>query len=312
MKTTNNSAIQLGYPCQSVHPELVNALDKLANRLIDIYGDGCYLSLPYDLASRRIAATLRRLDRDGICLHPSDPEQLSKLIARASGLLRYTMKRTIYRDQKRASDKVVVESTDSEPLVADYRWHPKTSFYGSSCSLLPDESPYPGNDAFAGETGRATLQVLMSDCGLPRERALALLFMWQGRDFESVVAMLHERGVRTSPSALRRWISRNEARYRIDVREALVCQEQPPTGRASPDGGDAPADASGDPLSIYRGLKKTVANVLRKIKKLFAQYGARCGVPCENDLRWSIRKGNAAKPRHPYRAALTGAIRARN
>lgn len=267
MKTTNNPAIQLGYPCQSVHPELVDALDKLANRLIDIYGDGCYLPLPYDLASRRIAATLRRLDRYGISLHPSDPEQLSKLIARASGLLRYTMKRTIYRDQKRASEKVVVESMDSEPFVADYAWHPKTSLYGSSCSFLPDETRYPGNDAFAGETGRATLQVLMSDCGLPRERALALLFMWQGRDFESVVAMLLERGVRTSPSALRRWISRNETRYRIEVREGLV-REVLLTGRASPDGGDAPADASGAPLSIYRGLIETVANISRKIKKI--------------------------------------------
>jgi hypothetical protein len=216
MNTQNTKTLSFVYPVQPVHPELVERLYTEVDRLACRAARQSYLPLPQDLDSRMVAATLRYLDQQGVCLSPRTPEARAELQKRALYTLHYRWNKTTLRDYKRASQKAFIESLETKEGDA---WEPVSDLYGNSCE---DATPFPGEDLLAGETGRLVLAILKREFELTEERALTVLFMGTLGKFPLVEEAFREMGRPVSaPAYLRKWAGREAPQILARLREIL-------------------------------------------------------------------------------------------
>lgn len=212
------------YPKQPIHPDLVRRLYAEADRLAMREARTNHLELADDLGPRLVAATLRRLDRTGHCLSPRNEDALSALLRRALATLRLRWRGDIKRDYGRAAHKAKTRKAaplSLEVLEGDSR-QPSRGLYGADSSWQHADSLFPGDDLLAGETGRGLLELLQTEYGLSRERALTVLLSCILPNFPAVEQALAALGCEGfSPSYLRKWAGKEVDRLRPRLQQSL-------------------------------------------------------------------------------------------
>ena len=169
-----------------------------------------------------IATTLRRLDRDRVCLCPKKKGDLDTLIALALKTLRFQWHLTSRRDYGRAQKRVGLSAIEEIEATSGDRWHPRCDRFGGGSTLSGDRGRFPGDDLLAGETGRALVSVLENEFGLSRERALAVILLCYLPSFRVLVEALETLGCTDfSPSYLKKWTEKELPLLHLRLRDVL-------------------------------------------------------------------------------------------
>ena len=271
MKTPTDIESTSVYPTQPIHPLLIERLHACEQRLYD-YAERRYgADLSNDLGHRLIAQTLRFLSDRSPCLNPQDPNELDLLVKSACTVFRMKWRKTVKRDPARAFAKMKLNAFADLQDSSGEAWEPSVGMYQAHSHCCVDAGQFPGDDLFAGESGRSVVQILLGEHKLSELHAHALLFWWHLDDFPSVLEALRLNGLKPErPDALRKWVSRNQNKYRSLIRGPMSEWGYGPSN-ASPDGGDTRTNPTGEPIYIiiYRGLIKAAAKASNKFKTVF-------------------------------------------